>query len=168
MVRMDRRGAKTIREVEIISGVFVVVGEYISSIIVCYIIHSHFPVRSSSPTAISTSTRSSTDCRSTVAEAPPNTSSVESYKTNPPDHLISSLLDKDKELKRLFHEKQVLLSRLLNLSSAASIHTMKPSSSVEAITTATNYRTYFMASRALKHRFPFRQSNHGNDQSSLE
>ena len=94
------------------------------------------------------------DCRSTVAEESPNTSSMESYKTNPPDLLISSLLDKDKELKRLFHEKQVLLSRLLNLSSAASIHTMKPSSSVEAITTATNYRTYFMTRLARQASFP--------------
>lgn len=52
----------------------------------------------------------------------------------------------DKELKRLLHEKQMLLSRLLNIPQdtlISSVHSSKPNSSLEAITYATAYRKYF-------------------------
>jgi len=32
-----------------------------------------------------------------------------------PDSLLNAILEKDKELKRLLHEKEMLLSRLLNI-----------------------------------------------------
>ena len=56
------------------------------------------------------------------------------------DVLINSIVDKDKELRRLIHEKQVLLLRLINLPSNPSLHPHQASSSLEAITFATSYR----------------------------
>jgi hypothetical protein len=55
----------------------------------------------------------------------------------------------DKELKRLLYEKQMLLSRLLNIPQdtlISTIHSIKPNSSLEAITYATSYRKYFFLS----------------------
>jgi hypothetical protein len=51
----------------------------------------------------------------------------------------------DKELKRLLHEKQMLLSRLLNIPQdtlISSAHSIKPNSSLEAITYATSFCNY--------------------------
>ncbi|CAF1482564.1 unnamed protein product [Rotaria magnacalcarata] len=65
-----------------------------------------------------------------------------------PDSLFNAILEKDKELKRLLYEKEMLLSRLLNIPESkindtpgniASVHKMKPNSSLEAITNAASY-----------------------------
>ena len=82
-----------------------------------------------------------------------------------PESLLNAILEKDKELKRLLHEKEMLLSRLINLpqeqmkdapgivrlsnnlssfhlhsSQIASTQTTKANSSLEAITNAASCR----------------------------
>ncbi|CAF3477049.1 unnamed protein product [Rotaria sordida] len=65
-----------------------------------------------------------------------------------PESLLNAILEKDKELKRLLHEKEMLLSRLLNIPEnqindipghIALTHKLKPNSSLEAITNAASY-----------------------------
>lgn len=82
-----------------------------------------------------------------------------------PESLLNAILEKDKELKRLLHEKEMLLSRLINLpqeqikdspgivsrtndlsssylhsSQIASTQTTKANTSLEAITNAASCR----------------------------
>ena len=76
--------------------------------------------------------------RSTITEEPSN-------ENDTPDGILNSITSKDKELKRLLHEKQMLLARLLNIPQDAfifSIHPTKPNTSLEAITYATTYRKF--------------------------
>ena len=52
------------------------------------------------------------------------------------ESLVDSIISTDKELKRLLHEKQMLLLRLLNIhqdSSIPSNHSIQTNSSLEAI-----------------------------------
>lgn len=80
--------------------------------------------------------------RSTITEEQTNNQSDEK---NTPGSIINLIISKDKELKRLLQEKQMLLSRLLNIPQdtlISSIHSMKPNSALEAITYATTYRKY--------------------------
>jgi hypothetical protein len=84
--------------------------------------------------------------RSTIIEEQPE---VQSDEKDNSDSILNSIISTDKELKRLLHEKQMLLSRLLNIPQDAfipSIHSIKPNSSLEAITYATTYRKSFKKS----------------------
>jgi hypothetical protein len=70
---------------------------------------------------------------------------MESNEHETSDSLLNSIMDKDKELKRLLHEKQMLLSRLLNIpqdTSISSTQSIKLNSSLEAITYANSYCKY--------------------------
>ena len=81
--------------------------------------------------------------------------------------VIKLILEKDKELKRLINEKELLLTRLIHLSSTAPMDSQAATSSLEAITLATSYRKYprrdEMSTSAL-----FRYSIDANNQSNIE
>jgi hypothetical protein len=72
--------------------------------------------------------------------------SIQTNEKNTSESILDSIMSIDKELKRLLYEKQMLLSRLLNIPQdtlISTIHSIKPNSSLEAITYATSYRKYF-------------------------
>lgn len=90
--------------------------------------------------------------RSTIAEEESNNQSVESNDKETPESILNTVTNVDLEIKRLLHEKQMLLSRLLNApqdSSAFSIHSTRPNSALEAITYAASYRKYFEQSYSV-------------------
>jgi len=69
--------------------------------------------------------------------------SIQSNEKDTQESTLNSIMSIDKELKRLLHEKQMLLSRLLNIPQdtlISSIHSIKPNSLLEAITYATSSR----------------------------
>ena len=81
--------------------------------------------------------------------------------------VIKLILEKDKELKRLINEKELLLTRLIHLASTASMDSQAATSSLEAITLATSYRKYprrdEMSTSSL-----FRYPTDANNQSNSE
>lgn len=79
--------------------------------------------------------------RTTIVE---EQSTSQSNEKEPNESVYDAIFSTDKELKRLLHEKEMLLSRLLNIpqdTSTSSSHLTKPNTSLEAITYATTYRT---------------------------
>jgi hypothetical protein len=70
---------------------------------------------------------------------------MESNEKDTSESILNSIIPLDKELRRLLHEKQMLLSRLLNIPQETLIsptHSIKPTSSLEAITYAASYCKY--------------------------
>jgi hypothetical protein len=70
---------------------------------------------------------------------------MESNEKDTSESILNSIIPLDKELRRLLHEKQMLLSRLLNIPQETLIsptHSIKPTSSLEAITYAASFCKY--------------------------
>ncbi|CAF0825686.1 unnamed protein product [Rotaria sp. Silwood1] len=93
------------------------------------------------------SSSSTLTIQSTISEEQPNIQTIESNEKDTPESIFNSIMTTDTEIKRLLHEKQMLLSRLLNIpqdTSSFSLHTMKPNTSLEAVTYATSYHNQLM------------------------
>ncbi|CAF0865884.1 unnamed protein product [Adineta ricciae] len=118
----------------------------------------------SSPSPVSsTSTTTTITPRSVVIEeqtnmqlVDPNQVKITDKQTlieDTPESLCNAIIEKDKELERLLHEKEMLLSRLLNIpqdqikdspGNIALTHSTKPASSLEAITHAASCHNQLM------------------------
>jgi hypothetical protein len=78
--------------------------------------------------------------------------SVESNEKPTSESILNTIMTTDKELKRLLHEKQMLLSRLLNIPQDTSIsptHSIKSNSALEAITYASSFCKYSKNSHSI-------------------
>ncbi len=69
--------------------------------------------------------------------------SIPSNEKDTSESILDSIMSTDKELKRLLHEKQMLLARLLNIPQDKLSSSIKPNTTLEAITYATSYRKDF-------------------------
>ncbi|UJR10393.1 hypothetical protein I4U23_014597 [Adineta vaga] len=88
------------------------------------------------------SSSSTSTIRSTIIEEDATSQLIESNEKDLLQSITDSILPIDKELKRLLYEKQMLLSRLLSIPQDATIsptYSLKPNSSLEAITYANSY-----------------------------
>ncbi|CAF1268688.1 unnamed protein product [Adineta steineri] len=95
----------------------------------------------------SSSSPSSSTIRSTIIEEESTSQLIEANEKESAESILNSIIPIDKELKRLLHEKQMLLSRLLNIpqeSSISPLHSIKPNSALEAITYASSYYNQMM------------------------
>ncbi|CAM4747348.1 unnamed protein product [Rotaria magnacalcarata] len=85
--------------------------------------------------------------QSTINDEQSNIATVESNDKTTPKSIFNSIMKNDTEIRRLLHEKQMLLSRLVNIPQDTSIfsaQSIKPNSSLEAITYATSYHNELM------------------------
>ncbi|CAF0847780.1 unnamed protein product [Adineta ricciae] len=100
------------------------------------------PFLSSLDEKILRSSSSTSTIRSTIIEEDPNNQLLESNDKDTLQSITESILPIDKELKRLLYEKQMLLARLLNIpqdTTNAPTYSLKPNSSLEAISYANSY-----------------------------
>ncbi|CAM4946311.1 unnamed protein product [Rotaria socialis] len=85
--------------------------------------------------------------QSTINDEQSNIETVESNDKTMSESILNSIMINDTEIRRLLHEKQMLLSRLVNIPQDTSIfstQSIKPNSSLEAITYATSYHNELM------------------------
>ncbi|CAF3882877.1 unnamed protein product [Rotaria sp. Silwood2] len=123
------------------------------------------PISSQSTASLSLSSSKSSATRSAIIEEQANIQLVEPNQVkiiekqtlieDTPESLLNAILEKDKDLKRLLHEKEMLLSRLLNIpedkindipGNIALTQKSKPNSSLEAITNAASYHNQLLQS----------------------
>ncbi|CAF3659746.1 unnamed protein product [Rotaria sordida] len=93
------------------------------------------------------SSSSTLTTQSTISEEQPNIQTIIPNEKATPESILNSIMTTDTEIKRLLHEKEMLLSRLLNIPQNTpnfSIHSMKPKTSLEAVTYATSYHNQLM------------------------